>query len=69
MTGKGKAWTMDSIDGAKLDPEFKHDVARHPGGENITLCYSCRTGPAGKTLLDVLPAGQFCYLELEIGIK
>ena len=34
---------MDSIDGATLDPEFKHDVARHPGGENITLCYSCGT--------------------------
>lgn len=26
-----------------LDPQFKYDVARHPGGENITLCYACGT--------------------------
>jgi len=34
---------MNTIDGAKLDPRFKHDVAKQPGGENISLCYSCGT--------------------------
>jgi len=34
---------METIDSKKLDPQFKHDVAAHPGGENITLCYACGT--------------------------
>jgi heterodisulfide reductase subunit C len=34
---------MDTINSNSLDPHFKHDVAKHPGGENITLCYACGT--------------------------
>ncbi len=34
---------MNTIDGSNLDPSFKHEVASHPGGENITMCYSCGT--------------------------
>jgi heterodisulfide reductase subunit C len=34
---------MDPIENATLDPQFKFDVAAHPGGENITLCYACGT--------------------------
>jgi len=24
-----------------LDPEFKHDIAKEPGGENIKVCFAC----------------------------
>ncbi|OPZ30419.1 MAG: succinate dehydrogenase iron-sulfur subunit [Lentisphaerae bacterium ADurb.BinA184] len=34
---------MAEIDGNTLDPHFKQDVAALPGGENITLCFSCGT--------------------------
>ncbi len=34
---------MEVIDGKELDSQFKYDVAAWPGGENITLCYSCGT--------------------------
>ena len=32
---------MERIDLRKLDPEFKHRVAREPGGEHIKKCYAC----------------------------
>jgi heterodisulfide reductase subunit C len=25
------------------DPEFRYELARQPGGENITACFTCRT--------------------------
>ncbi len=34
---------MEKIDGKTLDPKFRHDVAAHPGGENIQLCFACGT--------------------------
>ena len=33
--------------GKKLDIRFKYDVAKHPGGENVTLCFACGTCTAG----------------------
>ena len=32
---------MDRIDLKKLDPDFKHRVARELGGEHIKRCFSC----------------------------
>jgi len=34
---------METIDSKDLDPRFKYDVAAHPGGENIKLCFACGT--------------------------
>ena len=33
--------------GNGYDPNFKYDVAAHPGGENIKVCFSCGTCTAG----------------------
>jgi len=38
---------METIETKNLDPRFKYDVAAHPGGENIKLCFSCGTCTAG----------------------
>ncbi len=44
---------MEKIDSANLDPKFKHDVAAHPGGENIKLCFACGTCTAGCPVAEV----------------
>ncbi|MGQ9582184.1 MAG: 4Fe-4S dicluster domain-containing protein [Thermoplasmatota archaeon] len=31
------------IDADKLDPDFKFEIARQPGGENMKLCFQCGT--------------------------
>ena len=38
---------METIESKNLDPEFKYDVAEHPGGDNIKLCFACGTCTAG----------------------
>ena len=38
---------METIESKDLDPQFKYDVAAHPGGENIKLCFACGTCTAG----------------------
>jgi heterodisulfide reductase subunit C len=38
---------MEKINSKNLDPQFKSDVAAHPGGDNIKLCYACGTCTAG----------------------
>ena len=35
------------------DPNFKYDVAAHPGGEQIKVCYSCGTCTAGCPVTEV----------------
>ena len=42
-----------SRDRAAYDPNFKYDVAAHPGGEQIKVCYSCGTCTAGCPVSDV----------------
>lgn len=32
---------------SELDPNFKYEVARFPGGENIRACFACGTCTAG----------------------
>jgi len=44
---------METIDAKDLDPRFKYDVAAHPGGENIKLCFACGTCTAGCPVSDV----------------
>ena len=34
---------MEKIESKNLDSQFKYDVAAHPGGENIKLCFACGT--------------------------
>lgn len=46
---------MKAIDSKELDPKFKYDVAAHPGGENIKLCFACGTCTAGCPVSEVTP--------------
>jgi len=38
---------VEKIEAKNLDSQFKYDVAAHPGGENIKLCFACGTCTAG----------------------
>lgn len=38
---------MQKIESKDLDTRFKYDVAAHPGGENVKLCFACGTCTAG----------------------
>ncbi|MFH1706340.1 MAG: 4Fe-4S dicluster domain-containing protein [Planctomycetota bacterium] len=44
---------MEPIDGAKLDPAFKDQVAAEPGGENIKVCFACGSCTAACPIADV----------------
>ena len=44
---------METIDSKSLDQRFKYDVAAHPGGENIKLCFACGTCTAGCPVSEV----------------
>ena len=46
---------METVDARTLDPRFKYDVAVHPGGENIKLCFACGTCTAGCPVADIDP--------------
>ena len=46
---------MKTISSKNLDPQFKYDVASHPGGENIKLCFACGTCTAGCPISAVDP--------------
>ncbi|MGQ9662996.1 MAG: 4Fe-4S dicluster domain-containing protein [Kiritimatiellia bacterium] len=37
------------------DPNFRHEVAARPGGENIMLCYACGTCTAACPVAEVEP--------------
>jgi heterodisulfide reductase subunit C len=47
---------MDRIDLKKLDPDFKHRVARELGGEHIKTCYSCGVCSARCAIEKIEPA-------------
>ena len=34
---------LPAIDSADLDPNFKFEIAKQPGGENIRYCFACGT--------------------------
>ncbi|MFH1084256.1 MAG: 4Fe-4S dicluster domain-containing protein [Chloroflexota bacterium] len=44
-----------TTEGTSYDPNFKHDVAAQPGGEQIKVCYSCGTCTAGCPVTEVDP--------------
>jgi len=44
---------MEKIDSRNLDSRFKYDVAAHPGGENIKLCFACGTCTAGCPVAEI----------------
>lgn len=44
---------MQTIESKDLDPKFKYDVAAHPGGENLKLCFACGTCTAGCPVAEI----------------
>ena len=44
---------MEKIDSKNLDSQFKYDIADHPGGENIKLCFACGTCTAGCPVSEI----------------
>jgi len=46
---------VEKIEAKNLDPQFKYDVAAHPGGDNIKLCFACGTCTAGCPVSAVDP--------------
>lgn len=46
---------MKAIESKELDAQFKYEVAAHPGGENIKLCFACGTCTAGCPVSAVDP--------------
>ena len=47
---------MDGILLNKLDPNFKYEVASHPGGENIKVCFACGACTGGCPASEADPA-------------
>jgi heterodisulfide reductase subunit C len=47
---------LETIEVNKLEAEFKHDVAGHPGGEAITACFACGACTGGCPASDVDPS-------------
>jgi len=41
------------IDSRTLDPDFRHLIAKEPGGEHIKRCFSCGTCTAGCPVREV----------------
>jgi heterodisulfide reductase subunit C len=46
---------MEVIESKNMDPRFKYDVAAHPGGDNVKLCFSCGTCTAACPVAGVDP--------------
>jgi len=53
---------MKAIDTKGLDTQFKKDVAAHPGGENIKLCFACGTCTAACPVSEVDPDFNPCKI-------
>lgn len=41
------------IRSSELDPKFKYEVASHPGGEKLKVCYACGVCTAGCPVSEV----------------
>jgi len=46
---------VEEIESENLVPQFKYDMAAHPGGDNIKLCFACGTCTAGCPVSAVDP--------------
>ncbi|NLN16516.1 MAG: 4Fe-4S dicluster domain-containing protein [Firmicutes bacterium] len=47
---------MVSVTATRLDPKFKYEVAAHPGGEEIKVCFACGVCTAGCPVSEIDPA-------------
>lgn len=47
---------MEAIAINKLNPEFKYEVSRHPGGEGIQACFACGACTGGCPASEIDPA-------------
>jgi len=43
-----KAW--------ELDPNFKYEIMKEPGGEHLTACYQCSTCTLGCPITELIPS-------------
>lgn len=43
----------EMIDVEKLDPKFKYEVMKEPGGEHLTMCFACGTCSASCPIREV----------------
>jgi len=41
------------IDVSELDPNFKHEIAKEPGGEKIKACFACGTCSASCPVREI----------------
>lgn len=41
------------IDVSKLDPNFKYEITKEPGGEHMTRCFACGTCTAGCPVREI----------------
>ncbi|MDP7423759.1 MAG: 4Fe-4S dicluster domain-containing protein [bacterium] len=48
-----KEAVLGVVEVSELDPEFKYEIMKQPGGENITRCFTCGTCPAGCPVTNV----------------
>lgn len=46
---------MSIIDSKKIDPNFKYEIAKEPGGEGILKCFACGSCTARCPEMDVKP--------------
>ena len=53
MSNKEDSAPEESVSMDDLDPDFKHMVAKEPGGENIKKCFACGTCAAICPVLSV----------------
>jgi len=51
--GKKAKETKKVIRSSELDPKFKYEVASHPGGEKLKVCYACGVCTAGCPVSEV----------------
>lgn len=45
--------SQQEIDVSELDPEFKFEIARAPGTENVMACFACGTCTAGCPVREI----------------
>lgn len=50
MAGKGKSTVIDV---SELDPNFKHEITKEPGGENLKACFACGTCSASCPVREI----------------
>ncbi len=47
---------MEAIEINKLNPDFKHEVSEHPGGDGIKACFACGACTGGCPASEADPA-------------